>query len=405
MSGSVARNQNVLHFSNLSHPQVIGDIVSSLRELKSRAFPDAVLDFGAVDRVFPNTCAPLAGVIAYFREREDIDFSFTNVPAFLESTSAIAPRAVHEHIDACNASPLNTVWQFSDSAEVNRVTTNFVAAVSRAAVCQPGVLQALEWSLNEVMDNVLQHSGETFGLAMGQIHPTSNHIALCVFDSGRGLFNSLRTSHHPRNAVDAITLAVQEGVTRDKSVGQGNGLWGLHNIVRLNHGLLTITSGPGQYSWQVDHDRTYSKVPYPSLDHNSTTVDFQLDYTSTIELAEALGGYEPTNFRLEEIEDESGNVLFQLSEKASGTGTRRSGEALRNEITNIAGETKSVIGIDFGGISIVSSSFADEFIGKLVTQFGFAGFVQRFRLLKMNSTVEAIVNRSVAQRMGESIRR
>ena len=50
---------------------------------------------------------------------------------------------------------------------------------------------------------------------------------------------------------------------------------------------------------------------------------------------------------------------------------------------------------------MVSSSFADEFVGKLVAAFGFIAFTQRFRLANMNPTVEAVVNRSVSQRMGE----
>jgi hypothetical protein len=77
------------------------------------------------------------------------------------------------------------------------------------------------------MDNVLQHSNQPFGYVMGQIHQTSKHIAFCIFDPGIGIFNTLKGSvHAPRSHLDAITLAIKEGVTRDKAVGQGNGMWG-----------------------------------------------------------------------------------------------------------------------------------------------------------------------------------
>ena len=32
------------------------------------------------------------------------------------------------------------------------------------------------------------------------------------------------SEHHPRTTIDAITLAIQEEVTRDTSIGQGNDL-------------------------------------------------------------------------------------------------------------------------------------------------------------------------------------
>jgi len=51
---------------------------------------------------------------------------------------------------------------------------------------------------------------------------------------------------------------------------------------------------------------------------------------------------------------------------------------------------------------MISSSFADELIGKLVTEFGFYGFHNIFKLKNMNPDVPSIVQRSVAQRMIES---
>ena len=95
----------------------------------------------------------------------------------------------------------------------------------------------------------------------------------------------------------------------------------------------------------------------------------------------------------------SHNIVYRLADKSSGTGTRQSGAAIRNEVINITKQTDSVVVLDFGGVSVISSSFADEFIGKLAVEFGFIGFTQRFRLVGMNATVQAITNRSVSQRL------
>ncbi len=397
---TVARDGNVLRFPSLSSPFVVGNFLLGIRQGNQRGYKDFVLDFDAVERAFPNVCAPVAGIIEYYRSQLDYSFEFKNVPDFLQRTHTLAPLVVT--VDSSrHGSLLNTVWKFASAGEIQTLAVDFLDEVSRAAVCEEGVIQGLEWCVNEIMDNVLQHANTTHGYVMGQIHPSSQHIALCVYDYGQGIFNSLRSSQHaPENEVDAITLAVKEGVTRDKVVGQGNGMWGLCNIVRANSGILNITSGSGFLGMHGDDTNTSQSVPFLSRDHNCTTVDFQIDFDKVISIPEALGGYEPTNLRVENLEDTQNNVVYRLADKSSGTGTRQSGEAIRNEVINITKQTDSVVLLDFNGVSVVSSSFADEFIGKLAVEFGFIGFTQRFRLVGMNATIQAITNRSVSQRLG-----
>jgi len=190
-----------------------------------------------------------------------------------------------------------------------------------------------------------------------------------------------------------------EGVTRDVNAGQGNGMWGLHNIVRKNSGSLRITSGPGFYGLLGDGPKTFPQVPYLSRENNCTTVDFQIDFDKGISILDALGGYEPVNLRIEDLEDESDNVVYRLADRSSGTGTRQSGAAIRNEFLNIMNQTTSLIVLDFNGVSVVSSTFADEFIGKLAARCGFIAFDQRYRLVGMNETVQAIADRLVMQRL------
>jgi len=94
--------------------------------------------------------------------------------------------------------------------------------------------------------------------------------------------------------------------------------------------------------------------------------------------------------------------LIALHDIESGVGTRKSGEKIRNELINIYKQSSKNITLDFVNINIISSSFADELMGKLVTEFGFYGFNNIFKLKNMNSNVQSIVQRSVAQRMMES---
>ena len=81
------------------------------------------------------------------------------------------------------------------------------------------------------MDNILVHSECECGYILVQYHPKEKHIAICIFDYGVGIFETLKSSTHaPKSAIDAISLAIQEGVGDGK--GQGNGLYGLWNYRR-----------------------------------------------------------------------------------------------------------------------------------------------------------------------------
>lgn len=269
----VHRSGNVITISSLSSPFVVRHFLRALHQGQDRGYSDFAIDFRDVQGAFPNACAPLAGILEYYRSERGFEFESQNVPDFVAHTKTLSP-LIYGLDQSTRSSPLNTVWKFATASEIHLLVDACLEEVSRAAVCEAGVIQGLEWCLNEVMDNVLQHASTTHGYMMAQIHSGSRHIAICIYDYGQGIYNSLRSSPHaPTNAVDAITVALEEGVTRDKEIGQGNGLWGLYNIVHSNSGQLNITSGPGFFGLHGSEIKTSPKVPYLSSSNNCTTVD------------------------------------------------------------------------------------------------------------------------------------
>jgi hypothetical protein len=101
------------------------------------------------------------------------------------------------------------------------------------------------------------------------------------------------------------------------------------------------------------------------------------------------------------IEDAKGEHRLLVSEFEEGLGTRRSAEQIRVKLLNFLSDGVPRLVLDFAGINVISSSFADEVLGKLALQMGFVQFVNRFRLDNMSDTVEAIVNRAIQQRIAE----
>ena len=83
-----------------------------------------------------------------------------------------------------------------------------------------------------------------------------------------------------------------------------------------------------------------------------------------------------------------------------GAGTRESGNFARVYTANLLNETEGIVVVDFSGVGIVSSSFADEYIAKLYLQLGGQGFNARIRLQGMNETNTVIIESVLAQRVG-----
>ncbi len=388
----------------MDHPLAVSLFLHCLFEATSkRGYADITVDCSKVERAFPNVIVPVAGIIDYYRENKDVLFSFENLPKILGSAHITEPQTIGGNRALLAANAMNVVWRFGSDQEVNLLCNEFIESVSQEIVCEEGVIDSIMWSLNEIMDNVLQHSGKDYGLIMGQIHKRTKHISFCIYDNGQGIFNSLKNSRHaPKNAIEAIQLAIQERVTRDKAIGQGNGMWGLSEIVKNNSGRLSISSGSGLYFRSNGHLELRNDLTYLSPEYSACSVDFQLNYDKKVSLADALKGHKPVNYRTESFEDAGGTVIYRLADAATGIGTRKSGEKIRNDLINMYNDSKKGIIIDFEDVQIISSSFADELVGKLLVHFGFFGFNQIVRLKNMNPTIQAIVERSVAQRMAES---
>lgn len=401
------RNLNKIEFSNLTHPKEVSEFIKAIYFGQKAGFDDFILDFSSTITAFPNASVPIAGLLEYYKNN-GISFTILHSSDIIRATKLLTPIELTLESDLEGINVLNKVFKFYNSDHVFWLVNAFLDELNQSDKFEKGVLEGLEWCLNEVMDNVIQHSNTDCGFVMGQIHKSSKHVAFTIFDYGQGIFNSLKnSSHHPRNAIDALTLCLQEGVTRDKKIGQGNGMYGLRRIIENNNGRLVLTSNSASYFLTGNKADTFDRIPTVSRDYGCAIIDFQLDYENNVSLGDALKfngkSYELINLKIEQMENDSGEIVFSLHEKSSGFGTRQAGERIRNQILNIHQQSNQVIVIDFRQIELISSSFADELIGKLVIEFGFFGFNNIIKLKNMNTLIQSIVQRSVSQRMAESL--
>lgn len=394
----VTNNTITLCYGN--HQNVIFDFLDIVNSLLEKNIKEISIRFDDnVGQIFPQVLVPIAGIIECLRA-EGINITVEHNPKFkdfnLDSIRYFENYALNDSI--------GRVWKFDKNNShvlVDRISRD----LEKKEQFPKGVITLAEWSLNEVMDNVLNHSETHEGYLMVQLHPSTKHIAYCVYDNGIGIQKSFINGglKSPVNQVEAIQLAVSEGITSNTEKGQGNGLFGLHSLVERGDGRLSIISGNGNYKFEGKKISTAGNLPTYRNKNSHTTVDFTVNYSSKIDLEDVLtfqgNAYKPISLRFENLEDDMGHVVIKMNELSSGVGTREAAKEQFNTIMNILTDEVKIITLDFKDVNIISSSYADELIAKLMLKLGLFQFNNLIRLHNMNEDVQLVLQRSVMQRM------
>ena len=300
--------------------------------------------------------------------------------------------------------------QFGDAVEQQRAVNRIVNAILGAI---PNLdrkeLAALEWSVNEITDNVLNHSQSSIGglVQVSTFQRARKRVEYIVADAGVGIPATLRETRPDLTSdVEALQYAIREGVTRDKTFGQGNGLFGSYQICSHSKGFFQVESGYGKL---VFTERNGLHVTNEKIPFAGTLVAAQIDFSVPHLLEESLrfGGKPHTPLDYVETHYEQHHeqpVHFLLKEESSSFGSRIAGTPVRVKLANLARMCPTQrIAIDFTDVPLVSSSFADEVIGKLFAELGPLTFMQRFEFRNAESTVKQLIDRAIAQRMSTGL--
>ena len=400
---NITRDNNVIRINKLDHPLCVNEFLYCLFDGAERGYKDFRI-FSHATAIFPNACVPIAGIIEYYKKKKEIDFNFDfNSKDYLH-TCGFDIGGYYYDKDTYYQNLFDKIFYYNSSQQVADLTQSYIDYLSKIEICAEGVLDGLTWCINEVLDNVLIHSNADCGFIMAQYHPQTKHIAVCVYDYGIGIYNSLKSSkHQPKTNSDAISLAIQEGVGDGQ--GQGNGLYGLYEIIQNNNGSLTITSGNASLMFGNNELKKNDNNKFLSYDNLATIIDFQLDLSSEIDIKKAfknIGEYDGWDARIDDMLNADDIIEYDIFNNCQGTATRKAGELLRKDICNIFSRSKSIMHLDFSNVKSVSSSFIDELIAKMVLNYGFVKFNTYFKLINMNPTVEFLCNRSVYMRVHES---
>lgn len=267
-------------------------------------------------------------------------------------------------------------------------------------------IAAFEWSINEITDNVLVHSDSPIGglVQVSTFERIAKSVQFVVADAGIGIPASLKRGH-PEIASDtqALDRAIREGVTRDTRIGQGNGLYGSYRVCSKSNGAFQLDSGHARLEY-ISH-RGQLTITNHNVPYSGTLVAATIDFSDPTLLQDALQfdgrTHTPVDYIENKYEGYDGEAInFVLSEECTSFGSRISGKPVRQKLYNIIQMTNNrPIEIDFNGIPVISSSFADEAFGKLFLQLGPVKFMQSVRLINTMDTVEGLINKAISQRM------
>ena len=382
----------------------------------ARSMADSLWRLGAGERArasldngpaCPRDIVPLVAAVDHHRRR-GVDFALS-APDGTELARAImgltAGRLAPD-IENPPADPFGRVWRFTSYDEQNALLNAMLLRLGKGALLGKGVKEAFIWCLNEVMDNVLTHSareGCPLGYVMVRFDDAAKRLKVCVFDLGIGLKASFDGSKYaPADDYAAILLALKANVT--SGIGQGNGLWGLHELIRrAEDGSVSLATGDAAYLF-APKEGVDGRVEHRPLAGfaGTTLVDFRMTVSGEIKFDQVFPGVaRPVDLWQEAHETDEGFVRYGVLEVAGGSGTRPSAAALRHIVENTIDNDGKAVALDFDGVTFCSSAFIDELVGKLILRYGFLRFTQSVRLENVRGLSAQLVDHSIMQRLRE----
>ncbi len=372
-------------------------------------YQDITLDFSRCERAEP---APMVGLIAHCHGLRRSDIGFTAALPQNQYLRRLFLNCNWAHSLCPEAFPASDfrpptrvpVMQFESPVEQKTAVDEIIDSILKNIDgYRREHLKAIERSINEITDNVLMHANcPDGGFLQLSAKPSAKLIEFAVADAGDGIPKSLNSSQLQISGdVDALSKAIEQGVTRDQSIGQGNGLWGCYRIAVKSGGKFDIHSGNATlyYTSNAGLHSKRENVPY-----TGTVVHCCINYSDNLIIDDLLGlnqrKFDPVD-RIElKYEVNSDEVIhFRLKEEAESLGSRVAGKKVRTTLRNLIACSECKIRVDFSGINLISSSFADEVLGKLFLELGPIGFSNRIELARVETTVKLLVEKAISQRI------
>jgi anti-sigma regulatory factor (Ser/Thr protein kinase) len=379
-------------------------LTSVIFQLVAKAgYPEVILDFSNLTSLTHSVVPVMAAHLRRLVRDEKVEFEYIP-PRHAPLAGRIEKLGLAHYIEHRRFSKprLNSsdpsVLQFLDQDEREVAVDKVLKSALRKTDLSRQNIAALEWAVNEITDNVLSHSNSQVGGFL-ICHKLSHHniLEFTVADAGIGVARSLGI----RNECEAVERAIQEGVTRNQSTNQGNGLYGTYQIALASAGIFVLRSGHANLYVTKNGEMHIRDEGIP---YRGTFVVCQIDCDNPdlIEKALVIAGREhsPPFDYIERKHEQEGDILrVKAGDLCLTFGSRQSGIEARRYIKNLLGTSDSArLEIDFDDVFVISSSFADEVFGKLFVEMGPLRYMRRVALSNVAPAIEGLIDRAITLR-------
>ncbi len=374
------------------------------KTIDGAGFKDVTLDFSMCSGITEAVMLPLIPLIANY-QRNNVDFKFISpIDEKLQRLFVNANWAHHlspsEYEPSAHEGGNVPALCFGkdDMEDANEIAEGIISLILGQLETDRSALKAVEWSLWEIMDNAVRHAQSPVGgFVQATAFKHSNRVEFVVADAGVGIAKTMRISLHDQ----ALRQAIGEGRTSDPTKNAGNGLYGSYRIALLSRGQFEINSYYGKLFCGGEKEEVNSnneKIPYAGT---SVRCSISLNDRDLLSNALEFKGKihdPPSDYIERKFENDQGDLTFSLHREAlRDVGSRSGGIRIRNTIENLLRNRHS-IAIDFSGVGVISSSFADEVFGRLFVKMGPRAFMTRIEMRNVDPTVEGLIDRAIVQR-------
>ena len=177
-------------------------------------------------------------------------------------------------------------------------------------------------------------------------------------------------------------------------------------IADQTKGSFSVISGRGKLNY---YEGKSDRISYKDIYYNGTIVSadiMDLNEQFNIEDALEFNGIRSKQTNLIELNylmDDCQSFKFIMKKESNGFGNRPIGRMMKRKVMNILDSESGIpIVIDWAGVPIISSSFADEFMGKLFLDLGPMVFSARVRNTGMEPIIHGLLDKAISQRLTQA---
>jgi len=393
ISGDVSPG-NVRHFLSIVH-----SIVSE------KSFHEVEIDFSDVRSIFESFMIPIIAICnqyisdgVSFKLKEPRDSHLKSL--FLNANWAhlICPSEypASKYLSPQHVPALQFLDATAQGGVVDRIMDSIIGGLGDL---NRGHVKSIYWALNEITDNVLNHSlSPVGGFVQSSTFQQNNSVEFIVADAGIGIPQSLNIT----DPCQALERAIQEGVTRNKKTNAGNGLFGTYRIATISNGQFEIQSSYGSLFYS---NKTGTKTKKNISPYAGTYIRCSINCSNQNLLEQALRfndkPHDPPFDYIERAFENGHNddFYFIMKDVQNSFGSREAGKSIRNKLLLLIKESgANKVVVDFNGVFIVSSSFADEVFGRIFVDMGPISFMRKVKIINCDETILKLIDRAIIQR-------